>query len=171
MKILNKHHHISCESGVWLDAFACFNQQVSLCFWIMVLFFLLGYESQFYYITLLDVKCETYNHTSNDKCPFLVTYVSGRKEKEEVKIKKKMKIKARPWYFTCSSLQWIVFMWAASGKCGKQNWWLYNGFRGKRACFELTTALTAWTLKLEISCQKYCLQHFRALLEPFSLAL
>lgn len=149
MRILNKHHYISCESGVWLKSFSRFNQQVTFCLWIMVLFFLLGYESKFYYITILDVKCET----SNDKCPFLVICIWGRKEREEVK----MKNKTRLWYITCSILQWIVFMWAASGKCGKQNWWLYNDFRGKRACFELTTVLTAWMLKLEMSCQKYCL--------------
>lgn len=55
----------------------------------MVPFFLLGYESQLYYIAVLDVKCETYNHISDDKCPFLVTYIWGRKEGEEVNMKNK----------------------------------------------------------------------------------
>lgn len=89
VKILNKHDYISCDSGVRLRAFACFNQQVSLCFWIMVLFFLLCYESQFYYITVLEVKREIYNHKSIDNCPFFVTYIRGRKEREEVKMKNK----------------------------------------------------------------------------------
>lgn len=32
---------------------------------------------------------------------------------------------------------------AAFGKCGKENWWLCNAWRGKSACFELTAVLTA----------------------------
>lgn len=151
MKILIKHHYISCESCLWLNAFACFNQQVSL----------LLNDGSFYlamnhnFITLLYLMLnarQIITHLMINVLSWSPMYGEGKKEKRY-----KWKIKARPWYFTCSILQWIVFMWAVSGKCEKQNWWLYNDFRGKRACFELTTALTAWTLKLEISCQKYCL--------------
>lgn len=54
----------------------------------MVPFFLLGYESQFYYITVLEVKCEMHTHKSNYECPFLVTYMWGGKERKEVKIRR-----------------------------------------------------------------------------------
>lgn len=156
MMLKSKQQYICCESGVLLSdtdlltklllLHVLINRFHSFELWFPSLPLVMDHS----FITLVyfNVRSIITNQMINSLTGH--PYVRKRKRRSKKKV-----IKDRPWYINYYFLHWIIFLLSPCSKCGKQNWWLCNALRGKGACFELTTPLTASMLKLEISCQKY----------------